>query len=50
MDGGILICPAAGLQPIVAPENHFTLRPDEEPASDGGGALGGLLKRIRRGK
>jgi putative ABC transport system ATP-binding protein len=50
MDGGILICPATGLQPIVAPENHFTLRPEEEPASDGGGALGNLLKRIRRGK
>jgi ABC-type lipoprotein export system ATPase subunit len=50
VDGGILIRPAAGFQPIVSPENHVALSPEDEQPPPGPGArakLGGWLRRKR---
>jgi len=50
-DGGILIRPAAGLQPIVSPEAARSPASDDgESSSRRRGALGGWLRRIRRRK
>ena len=52
VDGGILIRPAAGLQPIVSPDNGVTTLLEDRPRPKGARgrrALGGWLKRIGRG-
>jgi ABC-type lipoprotein export system ATPase subunit len=50
VDGGILIRPAAGLQPIISPENHVASLPeDDQPPSAVRTTLGGWLRRRRRG-
>jgi ABC-type lipoprotein export system ATPase subunit len=50
-DGGILIRPVVGLQPIVSPENNITTLSSEgdQPPSPGRRAFGGWLKRIKWG-
>jgi ABC-type lipoprotein export system ATPase subunit len=48
-DGGVLIRPVAGLQPIVAPENQAGPSPGEdEPQPAGRATLGGWLRRKGR--
>jgi putative ABC transport system ATP-binding protein len=48
-DGGILIRPVAGLQPIISPEEHAAPLPeDDQPPSAVRAALGGWLRRKRR--
>jgi len=49
-DGGILIRPAAGLQPIVSPEASRIASDsdDGQPSSSGRAKLGGWLRRLRR--
>jgi putative ABC transport system ATP-binding protein len=48
-DGGIMIRAAAGLQSIVSPDHEVTTLAEDQPSSPGRRALGGWLKRIRRG-
>ncbi len=49
VDGGILIRPAAGVQPIVSPENHAAPRPeDDQPSPSARAALSGWLRRKKR--
>ncbi len=49
VEGGILIRPAAGLQPIVSPENRSAPQPkDDQPPSAARAVLSGWLKRTRR--
>jgi putative ABC transport system ATP-binding protein len=50
VDGGILIRPAASLQPIVSPENHAGPSPEDDqppPSPAARTALGGWLRRKR---
>ncbi len=47
-DGGILIRPAAGLQPIVAPEGDAAAEMDDQPPPTGRAALASWLGRMRR--